>query len=180
MRGLLRLWSAAPVPRKLAAVAMLAAAVFVLWPHEAGQWRVAAVADGDTLRLLSPAGEPVRARLQFVDAPELMQAGGPAARDALLRLVRSGAIVWRKASTDAYGRELGSLEVAGEDVALALLGEGWAWHYRRYAQAGQSAADYRRYRQAEAAARQTRRGLWVDPAAEPPWRWRQRHRDRRP
>ncbi|NDV12348.1 thermonuclease family protein [Crenobacter sp. HX-7-9] len=125
---------------------------------------------------MSPEGDAVRARLQFVDAPELAQAGGPAARDALLRLSRGGALLWRKAATDAYGRELGALEVAGEDVALALLGEGWAWHYRRYAQEGQPAADYRRYQQAEADARQARRGLWADPAAEPPWRWRHRHR----
>jgi endonuclease YncB( thermonuclease family) len=57
----------------------------------------------------------------------------------------------------------------GEDVNLAMVRAGLAWHYRYHC------PDDRTLAEAEAEARAARRGLWADGRPEAPWEWR-RHR----
>jgi endonuclease YncB( thermonuclease family) len=49
--------------------------------------------------------------------------------------------------------------------------DGWAWHYKKYADE-QSASDRLLYANAEEDARSLRLGLWSDPQAIAPWDWR--------
>jgi len=62
-----------------------------------------------------------------------------------------------------------------EDVGLALVQSGFAWHYRQY-QKEQSPEDRDRYSAAEQEARVKREGLWRDAHPVPPWEYRNGHR----
>jgi endonuclease YncB( thermonuclease family) len=68
---------------------------------------------------------------------------------------------------DRYGRTIGRVFVGGVDVNAALVEQGAAWVYRRYAK------DPSLFR-LEAQAKAAKRGLWGLPKAQrcPPWDWR--------
>ena len=129
--------------------------------------RVVSVRDGDTLDLLTTANEQVRVRLAGIDAPEMGQAYGNVAKRALSSMAygRIARVEWSK--KDDYGRVVGKVRVRDADVALRMIRQGLAWHYRAYA-AEQSAA-------AEDGARAQRTGLWQDPDPVAPWLFRHRH-----
>ena len=88
------------------------------------------VMDGDTVLLL-PEGErePVRARLQGIDAPESCQAGGERSREALIALVLRKTVQVQWHGQDSYGRHLARLWVAQTDVGAEMVRLGWAWAY---------------------------------------------------
>ena len=92
-------------------------------------------------------------------------------KQRLTDLVGGQAVVVDGDKRDRYGRVVGTVTVAGRDVGLTLVQEGYAWWYRRYA-ADQGALDVVRYGAAELAARRDRRGLWQDPAPQAPWDYR--------
>jgi endonuclease YncB( thermonuclease family) len=133
--------------------------------------RVVGVRDGDTLDLLTTTNVQVRVRLAGIDAPELGQAYGNAAKRALSALAynRMARVEWSK--KDDYGRVVGKVRVRDADVNLQMIRQGLAWHYRAYA-AEQSAADRKRYAAAEVAARAQPIGLWQDPQPVAPWLFR--------
>ena len=89
---------------------------------------VTTVHDGDTFRCRGD----VRVRLLLVDAPELDQPNGPASRDALKALVKTGDTVWLEydvARTDQYGRTLAYVWTAERGGVLTNLSQaqnGWA------------------------------------------------------
>jgi endonuclease YncB( thermonuclease family) len=127
--------------------------------------RVKSVVDGDTLTLVLESGAEKRIRLEGIDAPESTQARGPEARAALEKLVANKAVTARVFGLDKYGRALAWLRAGGVDVNARLLGEGWAWHYKKYNQEA-------RFAKLEDAARTARRGLWRDSQPLPPWEYR--------
>ena len=158
-------------------VRVIALALLVLFASGAAAFaaelngRIVGVRDGDTVDLLTAADVQVRVRLAGIDAPEMGQAFGNAAKQALAKLAnhREARVLWSK--RDSYGRILGKLLVEGVDVNLQMIQRGLAWHYTAYA-ADQSAADRNRYATAEAAARARGLGLWRDGTAIPPWVFR--------
>ena len=89
------------------------------------------VMDGDTV-LLVRAGqsEPVKLRIDGVDAPESCQPGGMASRDELIRLVLRKQVLVSDLGQDSYGRQVGRLSVEGVDVGAELVRSGMAWAYR--------------------------------------------------
>ena len=135
------------------------------------QGTASAVHDGDTLTLQHAGGsEPVR--LQGIDAPELGQAWGSAARLALQALTLHQPLTVLYTQRDRYGRVLGHVLGSGcEHLHVRLLREGQAWYYRAYA-CELPAALRGQFDAAEQAARQAHRGLWqqADPLA--PWVYR--------
>ena len=112
--------------------------------------------DGDTVETLDSARTLQRVRLRGIDAPERKQAFGTQAKQRLTDLVGGQAVVVDGDKRDRYGRVVGTVTVAGRDVGLTLVQEGYAWWYRRYA-ADQGALDVVRYGAAELAARRDRR-----------------------
>ncbi len=58
-----------------------------------------------------------------------------------------------------------------EDVGLAQIESGLAWHYKRF-QAEQTLEERDRYSRAEQEARTKREGLWKDFQPVPPWEYR--------
>lgn len=134
--------------------------------------RVVRVADGDTLSLLDASGEQHKIRLYAIDTPELDQAHGHAAREALSQLVyqrQVGAVV---IEVDDYQRKVATVYAGELDVNLALVTAGHAWWYRYHA------PHERPLEQAEQQARRQRLGLWADGDPQAPWDWRRQHRKR--
>lgn len=130
----------------------------------------ATVVDGDGLEL---GGQ--RIRLWGIDAPErdqtcvLAQAPYPcgrAAADVLAVLVQGKAVRCETVETDRFGRTVARCFAGGNDLAAALVRQGWALDYRRYSD-GFYAAE-------EAEARRGREGLWAG-TFEQPSDWRRRH-----
>lgn len=136
---------------------------------EAYKARAIAISDGDTLWVEPEAGgAPRKLRLQGVDAPELCQRGGVAARDALRALVMPRRLKVQVNDVDGYGRGLAQIEVNGQDVAKALVSQGWAWSGRWRHSLGP-------YAEQEAQARQAQLGVFAQPKPELPRDFRRRH-----
>lgn len=138
-------------------------------PAEALSARATRVSDGDTL-WVKPAdgGAYLKLRLRGIDAPEICQAGGLAARDALRDAVAGELLEVEPLGRDAWGRELARVHVQGTDLGARLVAAGRAWSDRYRGDPGPYAAE-------EAAARAARRGLHAQAGNVRPHDFRQRH-----
>ncbi|SMF95254.1 Endonuclease YncB, thermonuclease family [Methylomagnum ishizawai] len=144
-----------------------AGAALLAWgAAEAGDWsgRVLRVHDGDTLTLLR-AGREVTVRLNEIDAPELDQPHGEAARRALVGLCLNRDASIHDQGVDKYDRTLGRVSCGGTDANAEQVKAGHAWFYAQYSQD----AALRGY---EAEARRRRIGLWSARNPQPPWEFR--------
>ena len=134
--------------------------------------RVTHVADGDSLSVCIERRE-VRVRLVNIDAPEYQQAFGIESRKSLADLCENkpARVDWAK--EDQYGRKLGTVYCGGVDVNAEQVRRGLAWVSRLDQPNGSLFS-------AERAARAGRIGLWVDPEAVPPWKWRKSNTSKSP
>ncbi|UXY14828.1 thermonuclease family protein [Chitiniphilus purpureus] len=140
--------------------------------------RVIRIADGDTLTLLDDGLREHAVRLAFIDAPEKAQAYGKAAKWQLSTRVYGRRVHAEVVEVDRYGRIVARIERDGEDVNLALVEAGYAWHYPRYAKRRQDKTDFARYATAQRLASDDQRGLWQATRPQPPWDYRKRQRER--
>lgn len=150
---------------------VLLALLAIALPLPAADWsgRVSHVSDGDTLWVRpEDGGRPRKLRLHGIDAPELCQAHGPAARDALRRQALGQAVQVQTLRVDDYGRPLARLYLQGQDAAARLVREGHAWSYRYRHNPGP-------YAREEREARAARRGLFAADRPERPYDFRRRH-----
>lgn len=131
--------------------------------------KVVGVHDGDTLTGIDENKAQHKIRLDAIDAPELGQPYGQAAKKALSAKVFGKQVVVIPKTTDRYGRTIGQVVVDGRDVNRELIEEGMAWHYTQY-------DDDERRRDAERSARDAARGLWQGPDPEAPWDHRREQR----
>lgn len=125
--------------------------------------KVVAVADGDTLTLLDGDNVQHKIRLHGIDAPERGQAFGNKSREALAALTMGKQLAVNVSGLDRYKREIGVVSVAGENVNLRMVRDGWAWHFVKYAPNDKVLAA------AQTDAREARRGLWADGVPLSPW-----------
>ena len=132
----------------------------------------ARVFDGDSLVVRGPAGKETELRLFGIDAPERGQAYSNKAKQALQRLLGRQRLRMETVETDRYGRVVAVLYREGdaESVNAQMVGQGFAWVYRRYNQDADMLA-------LEEQARRSNLGLWADRSTPvPPWKWRQEQR----
>ncbi|MFM7074481.1 MAG: thermonuclease family protein [Planctomycetaceae bacterium] len=132
---------------------------------------VVGVHDGDSLTGLTGEKRQVKIRLDSVDAPELGQPFGKAAKRALSEKVFGKPADIVVVSHDPYGRIVARVRVAGRDVAADLVREGFAWCDPRFNHDASLAA-------LDQAARRSKKGLWADTAPTAPWDYR-KHRERK-
>ena len=148
------------------AAAALAVAVGLVHAHDVGG-QVVAVQDGDTVTILDSARVQHRVRIAGIDAPEKSQPYGEVSKQSLARLVRGQHVEAHCPKRDRFGREVCSVFLGTRDVGLEQVRGGYAWWYREYARE-QTRDDRALYEAAETDARASRRGLWHDPAPQPP------------
>lgn len=154
---------------RLLIVAAALMAVLATRPAQAFVASVTWVSDGDTLWAQPAAGgAPRNLRIIGIDAPELCQPGGAAARVALQRLVLRQTVQVSPHRVDSYGRVLATLRVNGRDVGEQMVLQGQAWSYRWRRDPGPYAAQ-------EVLARKARRGLFAGADALHPRDFRRRH-----
>ena len=180
--------TASPRRKLLAGIVLLLALVGWLWPQQGSQGGAAgeiqgvvvAIADGDTLTVLDAAQQQHKVRFAFIDAPEKAQPYGQRARQALSEQLFRQQVRVEVIEQDRYGRNVGRVWRQDADINLAMVRQGYAWHYRQYAQKTQSSDDFSRYQQAQQQAEAQRLGLWQQSTPQAPWDWRQRRREAQP
>lgn len=132
------------------------------------------VTDGDSLEALCrrPNGQTsrIKIRLQGIDAPELRQTYGQAARQRLNQLCHNQQIqLPLHPAKDRYGRTLADVTCKGQDAGAYMVQAGFAWYYRA------TATDYPELVRMEAQAKRQKLGLWGTANPTPPWVWRQQN-----
>jgi endonuclease YncB( thermonuclease family) len=89
------------------------------------------VMDGDTVLLVREGQqEPVKLRIDGIDAPETCQPGGIEARDAMIRLALRKPVQVADHGQDSYGQHVGCLSIDGVDLGAEMVRSGMAWAYR--------------------------------------------------
>ena len=127
------------------------------------------MSDGDTLFVRPDAGgQPVKIRMDGLDAPEICQAYGPASRQALQSRVLGQPVSVDGRRRDNFGRVLARIRWQQADVGEWMVRQGHAWSYRYRRDAGPYAAE-------EAQARAAQRGLFADAQALQPRDFRKWH-----
>jgi endonuclease YncB( thermonuclease family) len=129
------------------------------------------VVDGDTVKLQDDRRIIHAIRLAGIDAPEAKMPYGKQATELLTDLILGKEVVALTYKQDRYGRTIATILLAGQDVNLAMIGAGLAWHYKHYAKE-QAAADSLAYSQAENMARAKYLAVWQESNPTAPWDWR--------
>jgi endonuclease YncB( thermonuclease family) len=106
--------------------------------------KVTRVSDGDSL-WLEPlqAGAPIELRLEGIDAPEICQAWGAEAKQALAELVLGRQVSVKTVGRDMHGRTLGTVFLGTQNINKTLVQEGHAWSSRYKFDRGPYVADER-------------------------------------
>ena len=128
------------------------------------------VVDGDTFVLRETGFLAAQKTIRFsaIDAPELSQTHGLAARAALHGLLSDATVRIDCYKQDARGREVCRVSIDGKDVALSMLRQGAAWHFKRF-EIEQASNERNAYINAERSGRKAKRGLWAARNPMPPW-----------
>ncbi len=128
-------------------------------------WRVVRVIDGDSIVVEDEAGLQLEVRLEGIDCPEAMQAGGVEATGYTSRLLLGRLVELGVLGHDRYERTLAVVRRSGVNINLELVRTGHAWHYLRY-------NDDLEFAAAQREARTARRGLWAAERPLAPWVFR--------
>ena len=114
---------------------------------------------------LDESGGQQKVRLAEIDAPELGQDYGTAARETLADFVFGKTVQVVDQGKDRSGRWIARVYVEGVDINRELVGQGAAWHYAA-ASSDPSLTDL------QTQAQNRKIGLWAQPKPVPPWEWR--------
>lgn len=137
--------------------------------------KVIKITDGDTVNVLDVINQTLKIRLAGIDAPERGQPFGKAAGKFLASLINQQTVCVNWYKHDKYQRLVGVITHEGEDINLAMITAGYAWHSKKY-QHEQSEADRDLYDNAEKQARSDVIGLWSQPDPVTPADWRKGNR----
>ena len=89
------------------------------------------VADGDTISVRRD-GATVRIRLDGIDTPESDQPFGTHASAFTSAQVLNKRVTVHVRDVDRYGRLVSRVQIDDQDLSVALVTAGLAWHYTRY------------------------------------------------
>lgn len=121
--------------------------------------KVVGVSDGDTITVLDATKTEHKVRLMGIDAPEKSQDFGNQSKRALSDYIYQKEVTVEYKKLDKYKRKVGKVIMDNQDVCLAMIELGMAWHYKDY-EKEQSKLDRDLYSQAEIKARNEKHGLW--------------------
>ena len=114
--------------------------------------KVVGVSDGDTITVLDANKTEYKIRLMGIDAPEKSQDFGNQSKRALSDYIYQKEVNVEYKKLDKYKRKVGKVIMDNQDVCLAMIELGMAWHYKDY-EKEQSKLDRDLYSQAELKAR---------------------------
>jgi len=140
--------------------------------------KVVGVSDGDTITVLDADKTEHKVRLMGIDAPEKSQDFGSASKQALSNYIYQREVIVEYKKLDKYQRKVGKVMLDKQDICLAMIELGMAWHYKDY-EKEQSKTDRDLYSQTEHKARQAKIGLWQDSKAIEPSAFRQKQSNRK-
>lgn len=122
---------------------------------------VSHVTDGDTVWVRPvTGGPPQHVRIDGIDAPEICQAFGTQAREALSGRVMHKRVTLTTRGADDYRRTIARIRLGREDVGAWMVTQGYAWSYRFRRDRGA-------YAREESHARERHVGLWGSRADSP-------------
>ena len=124
------------------------------------------VIDGDSIKIIKN-NKILNIRLAHIDAPELKQSFGPESKKFLESLLKDTHFNIEITGKGAFGRSLGVIYIAGKNLNLEMVKNGYAWHYRKYSKS----LIYYKYQEL---ARQSNKGLWSRESPIEPWSFRKR------
>ena len=129
--------------------------------------KVIKIVDGDTFDLLTKEKITLRIRMNGIDCPERKQDFYQSAKNALAGYVFNKEVKLLITGRDRNKRIIATVYCNGENINLAMIQNGYAWHYKKY-------STDTVYAKAEHQARLARKGLWrmVQPVA--PWDFRKK------
>jgi endonuclease YncB( thermonuclease family) len=133
--------------------------------------KVIGVSDGDTIKILHNNRE-VKVRLYGIDSPEKKMPYGTKAKQFASAFCFNQIVEVHVKEVDHYGRTVAEVFVNGESLNQAMVKNGYAWWYRKYA------PNDTLLQSLEDQARIAKRGLWKDPKPRPPWEWRKEKREK--
>jgi endonuclease YncB( thermonuclease family) len=129
--------------------------------------QVVEVFSGDVFTVQIGDGTIFKVRLMEVDAPEPSQAFGRQARLFTEDLLKGETVRVEFDTVDKYKRLIALVIFSdGRMLNRELLRYGMAWHYRVHYPESEA------FRELEYRAWKNKLGLWVDPLAIPPWKYR--------
>jgi endonuclease YncB( thermonuclease family) len=121
--------------------------------------KVVGITDGDTITVLAQDNLEHKVRLMGIDAPEKSQEFGNQAKQVLSNYIYQREVSVDYKKIDKYQRKVGKVMLDKQDICLAMIELGMAWHYKDY-EKEQLKTDRDLYRQAELKARESQIGLW--------------------
>ncbi|WP_373817961.1 thermonuclease family protein [Glaesserella sp.] len=125
--------------------------------------KVVGISDGDSFTCLQQR-KPIKIRLQHIDAPELHQAYGNRAKQALATLIFKKTIRLQIDGYDKYQRMLAvAYNEKNQEINLKLVEQGMAWAYHQSRPI---------YQEAQTQAQKRKIGLWQDKNPINPAEWR--------
>lgn len=128
--------------------------------------RVLSIADGDTITVKHKRRKE-KIRLYGIDCPEKLQEFGTQAKVRATRLMADQSVSVIPVHRDRYGRIVAYVILEdGTNVNYALVSEGMAWWFRKYARKEIQFACR------EIIARTQRKGLWSSDDPVAPWEFR--------
>lgn len=134
--------------------------------------KVVEVADGDTIVVLPVGRRAVRIRVDGIDCPEFGQAYSYQAKQFTVSLVFGKQVRIEGKERDRLDRLVARVFVGEQDLSVALVQAGLAWHYVHFSADPVLIA-------AERAARSAEIGVWSETDPVPPWDYRHGRRERR-
>jgi micrococcal nuclease len=128
---------------------------------------VVKIIDGDTFDLLTKEKNTIRVRMNGIDCPERKQDFYKVSKDALADYIFKKEVRLVITGRDRNKRTIAIVFCNGENINLAMIRNGYAWHYKKYS------ADTN-FAKAEKQARIDKKGLWQMSNPVPPWKFRRR------
>jgi micrococcal nuclease len=123
------------------------------------------IIDGDTFDLLTKNKKTIRVRMNGIDCPERKQDFYKVAKDALAEYIFNKEVRLVTTGRDRNKRTIAVVYCKKENINLAMIKNGYAWHYKKYS------ADTS-FAKAEMRARIEKKGLWKMNKPVAPWEFR--------
>lgn len=94
--------------------------------------KVVGITDGDTITVLDADMTEHKVRLMGIDAPEKTQDFGAASKQVLSNYIYQREVSVDYKKQDKYQRKDGKVILDKQDICLAMIELGMAWHYKDY------------------------------------------------